>query len=256
MENKVSKPIDFKRLGRRFAKNYIHHNASAPRGYVPDDTNPLQEYFFSKNAGRVLWKWHHYLEIYHRHLNKFRATTPSLIEVGVADGGGLEMWRDYFGPQATISGVDIDPGCRKYADKFTQVFIGDQADRTFWQSVRKAIPRLNVVIDDGGHSAVQQMITLEELLPHIQPGGVYICEDIHGAEHGFNDYLHGIVDVINSWQPKTWKRSVSGPTIRRRAFQQDILSVHHYPFLVVLEKAPYAPTLLVSEKRGNVAALD
>ena len=62
------------------------------------------------------------------------------------------------------------------------VLIGDQADRTFWRRMiaHGTLPPLDIVIDDGGHTPDQQRVTLEELLPHIRPGGVYVCEDIHG----------------------------------------------------------------------------
>ena len=31
----------------------------------------------------------------------------TFLEIGVSLGGSLEMWRNYFGPEATIVGLDI-----------------------------------------------------------------------------------------------------------------------------------------------------
>ena len=53
-----------------------------------------------------------------------------------------------------------------------KVFIGDQADRKFWSQFRREVPILDLVIDDGGHEPEQQIVSLEELLPHLRPGGV------------------------------------------------------------------------------------
>ena len=58
------------------------------------------------------------------------------------------------------------------ADERTKIFIGDQADRSFWAEVRQTAPLIDIVIDDGGHLPEQQLVTLEELLPHVRPGGV------------------------------------------------------------------------------------
>jgi len=70
--------------------------------------------------------------------------------------------------------------------------IGDQADRRFWKRFKQEHPRIDVLIDDGGHEPEQQLVTLEEMLPHLRPGGVYICEDVHGERNRFNAYVHGV----------------------------------------------------------------
>lgn len=105
-----------------------------------------------------------------------------VLEIGVYSGGSLEMWRDYFGSEATIYGVDIEAACRTYESPGTHILIGDQADPSFWRRVLAdgTLPPPDIVIDDGGHTPEQQRVTMEELLPRMRPGGVYLCEDIHG----------------------------------------------------------------------------
>ena len=69
--------------------------------------NPLREYFENNIEGRVIWKWGHYFEIYQRHFQKFRNNGPvKILEIGVFQGGSLELWRDYFGCQSEIFGID------------------------------------------------------------------------------------------------------------------------------------------------------
>jgi len=67
--------------------------------------NPLEKYF---RDNRLIHKWMHYFDVYHRHFERFRGQPIVLVEFGVSQGGSLQMWRDYFGDQATIYGVDID----------------------------------------------------------------------------------------------------------------------------------------------------
>ena len=43
-----------------------------------------------------------------------------------------------------------------------QIFIGDQADPSFWTDFRRRVPRVDIFIDDGGHS-VEQMLTTNNI---------------------------------------------------------------------------------------------
>ena len=118
-------------------------------------------------------------------------------KIGVYSGGSLDMWRNYFGPKATIYGVDIAPDCRVYENDGIKIFIGDQADRSFWGGLRRKVPTLDIVIDDGGHVPEQQIVSLEELLPFLRPGGVYLCEDVHRTHNQFASYVHGLGHKLN-----------------------------------------------------------
>src|SRR6185437_3589006 len=143
-----------------------------------ETSNTLLEYFNSHTEGRGIWKFLHYFPIYERYFSQFRGKEVHILEIGIYSGGSLEMWREYFGPRCSVYGVDIEPNCKTYENSSVRVFIGDQSDRTFWKDFKKQVPILDIVIDDGGHEPEQQIATLEELLPHLRPGGIYLCEDI------------------------------------------------------------------------------
>jgi hypothetical protein len=204
--------------------------------------NPLSEYYFN-NPGRLIHKWHHYFEIYHRHFEKFRGQSPVVVEIGVFHGGSLQMWREYFGPGTRVVGIDIDPRCKGFEDESTTILIGDQADRGFLAEVRKAVPRIDILIDDGGHTMQQQIVTLEELYLHIQPTGVYLCEDIHTSfipEYGggfrrpgtFLEYAKGLVDNLYAWYCREPERLAVNP------FTLSTFAAHFYDSVLVLEKRP------------------
>ena len=82
--------------------------------HLPDPANHFRVFAEQRTTGRGLWKWDHYFDIYNRHFARFRNTAATHIEIGVYSGGSLEMWRDYFGPTATIIGVDIQASVRAY----------------------------------------------------------------------------------------------------------------------------------------------
>jgi len=204
--------------------------------------NPLKDYFFN-NPGRLIQKWHHYFEIYHRHFERFRGQSPVIVEVGVFHGGSLQMWHDYFGPGTRVVGIDIDPRCRQFEDASTTILIGDQADRAFLARVRDAVPRIDILIDDGGHTMAQQIVTLEELYLHLQPEGIYLCEDIHTSflsEYGggyrrpgtFLEYSKELIDYLYAW----WSQERERLAVNK--FTVSTFAMHFYDSVVVLEKRP------------------
>jgi len=204
--------------------------------------NPLADYFFN-NRGRAIHKWHHYFEIYHRHFTRFRGRAPVVLEVGVFHGGSLEMRHHYFGPGTRVVGIDTDPRCRRFEDKATTILIGDQADRKFLAQVRESVPHVDILIDDGGHKMTQQIATFEELYPHVQPHGVYLCEDVHTSllsewdggyrrEGTFLEYSKALVDRLYGWYSREWDRLVVDD------FTRSTFGLHFYDSVVVLEKRP------------------
>jgi hypothetical protein len=209
--------------------------------------NPLRLHFDNVRQGPGVWKWLHYFDLYHRHLARFVGRDVNVVEIGVYSGGSLAMWHKYFGGRCHVHGVDIQPECRAYADAHTTIHIGDQGDRAFWRQFRAAAPALDVVIDDGGHQPEQQMVTLEELLPHLRPGGVFICEDVHKAGNRFAAFTHALADALNAYAPS----SSHGLTSQPRPFQSVIESVHHYPFAVVIEKRETVLGSFAAPKHGT-----
>eukprot|EP00882_Tetradesmus_deserticola_P013016 GHRQ01013801.1.p1 GENE.GHRQ01013801.1~~GHRQ01013801.1.p1 ORF type:complete len:149 (+),score=29.43 GHRQ01013801.1:548-994(+) len=39
------------------------------------------------------------------------------------------------------------------------------------------IPKLDIILDDGGHTMEQQIVTFEEMYKHVKLGGIYMVED-------------------------------------------------------------------------------
>lgn len=207
----------------------------APRGTapLPSASNPLEEHFDAVTDGPGIWKWRHYFEVYHRHLHQFVGQKPVVVEIGVYSGGSLTMWHAYFGEGTHVHGVDIEAACRTYATPSTTIHIGDQADAQFWQHFTQQVPQVDVIVDDGGHEPEQQIATLEAMLPHLRPGGVYICEDVTGPDNRFSAFAHALINGMHAYTPTC---TPAGNTSIATPFQAAIHSIHTYPFVVVIEK--------------------
>ena len=199
----------------------------------------LEAYFFG-NSGRQIHKWTHYFEIYERPLARFRGTDVHLLEFGVSHGGSLQMWKEYFGPKCKIFGVDINPECKTLEEDRFRIFIGDQGDRNFLRSLKETMPRVDILIDDGGHLVEQQINTFEELFPHVSETGLYLCEDCHssylasfggGYKHqgSFIEYSKTFVDALHAWHSQSKRLKIT-------EFTRSAGSVHFYNGVVVVEK--------------------
>jgi hypothetical protein len=237
----AASPRYFER-GYRYGRDIAPPDVPIP-AVGPDPVTPLEAYFDAHTGGRGIIKWRHYLEIYDRHLHRFRGQSVGVVEIGVKAGGSLQMWREYLGPQIHVYGIDIDPACREFEEDDVEIFIGDQGNPAFWEQFLKKCPTFDIVIDDGGHSAHQQAVTLESLLPHISPGGVYICEDIHGPFQPFHSFVDGLTRPLNDigWD--------SAPH-RANALHLQVASVHRYPILTVLEKTKACRPIFEVVSRG------
>ena len=201
--------------------------------------NDLESYF-RNNDKRLINKFYHYFDVYERHFKKFRNQEITVLEIGVFKGGSLQMWKEYFGPRAKIYGVDIDPECKKYEEDGIEIIIGSQTDRTFLRELKEKIPHLDILIDDGGHTMRQQIITFEELYDHIDTNGVYLCEDLHTSyflEYGgghrrngtFIEFSKQLVDKLNAYLSEE-------NSLRPDSFTLSTNSVHFYTSMVVIEK--------------------
>ena len=200
--------------------------------------NPLEQHF-RDNRGRLIHKWIHYFDIYDRHFAPYRGRPVTVVEFGVYHGGSLQMWRSYFGRRARIIGVDIDPRCQAAAGDRIEVVLGNQEDRDFLRDLRERVGPIDVLIEDGGHSMTQQITTLEEMLPAIREGGVYLAEDLHTSywpdPYGgglrkpgtFIEYAKNLIDQQHAWHTDDlevdgWTRTITG--------------MHVYDSIIVFDK--------------------
>ena len=146
-----------------------------------------------------------YFNVYDQLLSQYRDKSIVFLEIGILDGGSLFMWRDFFGPQARIIGVDLNPEAKKWEKEGFEIFIGDQSSTEFWKKTLNSIGKLDIVLDDGGHTYEQQIMTTESVIPFINDGGVIIVEDCHTSymkKFGFRklsfiNYAKKLIDNIN-----------------------------------------------------------
>ncbi|HEY5799283.1 MAG TPA: class I SAM-dependent methyltransferase [Burkholderiaceae bacterium] len=222
---------------------------------MDNDGNPLLDYFI-RNGEWGIHKVIDYFEVYHRVFQRYRGKPITFVEIGIQTGGSARMWQQYFGPQAKIIGIDIDPACKSLADEGFEVWIGDQADPAFWQEFLQVHPQIDIVLDDGGHTMAQQIVSFEALFSAVSNGGLYLCEDTctsYWPAYGgglkrpgtFIEYAKELIDQMHAWHYAPVSE-LDIPDILAR----HLYAVAIYDCIVVLEKRIKNPPVTLA--RGGL----
>lgn len=150
--------------------------------------------FYGYDGDHLINKWNHFLPIYSRLFAPYRNGMPDgrplrFLEIGVYEGGSLDLWRRFFGESAILYGIDVDPRCAVFDGRAAQVRIGSQADPAFLRSVVAEMGGVDIVLDDGSHVASHQRVSFETLFPLLAEDGLYVAEDLHTSY--WRDYEGG-----------------------------------------------------------------
>ena len=132
---------------------------------------------------------HAYALQYHVLFEPLRGESFAMLEIGLddaskhngrpSDAPSLRSWRDYF-PHAEIYGYDInDFSC--FAQPGTHIFQGDQGSPEDLARFLDAhgCPAFRLILDDGSHASSHQQISLAHLFGSLEPGGLYVIEDLN-----------------------------------------------------------------------------
>ena len=188
---------------------------------------------YSKSNLRSI-KIESYFNAYDEIFKKYIGKNIIFVEIGVLHGGSLQMWKDYFGNQARIIGIDINPEAKKLEEKGFEIFIGSQSSEDFWDNFYKKVGFVDVVLDDGGHQNAQQIITAFKSIPNINDGGVFVTEDTHTSymtrfgnpsKFSFINFAKNKIDKINYRFPEFKDKS---------GIEKKIFSISFYESIVAL----------------------
>ena len=164
-----------------------------------------------KKSKKFSIKWTNYFQIYEKIFSKYRNKKIKFVEIGVANGGSLFMWQKFFGKNAKIIGIDLNPNAKQLEKYGFKIYIGSQSDKKFWDVFYKKEGKIDLILDDGGHKNLQQISTVHYSLPHIKDGGKIIVEDTslsyvkkefnNPSKYSFINYAKNIIDIIHRRSP-------------------------------------------------------
>ena len=163
---------------------------------------------FKKVPTKEASKWTPYFEAYEKHLTRFIDRAPILFEIGVAQGGSLQFWKEAMGKDSTIVGIDILKECIDHEDKSKGIFveIGNGRNLEFMKSLFRKYGTPDIVIDDGDHNSLAMKTSLNCIWPYLNNSGVYLIEDLHGIfwqaqedwDTSMMNYIFELIQSINA----------------------------------------------------------
>ena len=165
---------------------------------------------YSTHQGKVSDKWGIYLPTYDRLFSPYRAQPVRLLEVGVQNGGSLEIWSKYFVQAQKLIGCDINPACSalQYEDPRVAIVVGDANTDAAEHQITSHAQQFDIVIDDGSHRSSDIIKTFVRYFPKVVDGGIFVAEDLHCSywqefEGGLHDpyssmsFFKLLADVVN-----------------------------------------------------------
>ena len=164
-------------------------------------------------------KYKNYFPIYEKLFSKFKGKKITFVEIGVLSGGSLFMWRKFFGDQARIIGIELNPAAKRFEKDGFEIHIGNQSDENFWKDFFQKVGEVDIILDDGGHTNFQQIVTTCSCVPFIKNGGLLVVEDVfhsYGVSYGkkgfynpskysFINFCKKTIDDINYRFPESKK---------------------------------------------------
>jgi cephalosporin hydroxylase len=128
-------------------------------------------------------KYTSYLKAYKDLMGNLNSSPKVIVEIGIANGGSLELWRRVFGDQVRIIGIDLNPQAIKLRNLGYEVLIADMGTSAGWNKLQDLLgnEKITILIVDGGHTNPQQIFSITRGIPLLAPGGYCFIEDLHSA---------------------------------------------------------------------------
>jgi len=202
-------------------------------------------------------KWVHYPFIYDqilaRHLD---ARKPlRLLEIGVQNGGSLEIWKKFLPPGSKIHGIDINPKCLElvFSSNDIHFHLGSATDEVFLDRLFDDM-NFDIIVDDGSHLSSDIITTFFALFKKINPGGIYIIEDLHASywenyggglrrKNSAIEFLKQFIDTLHSdYISEKHFSNLVDFTLFQKEYRQQIASISFFDSVCAITKFAQAKT--------------
>jgi len=207
--------------------------------------------------GKLSDKWSAYYDVYDAIFSEYRHKPVSILEIGIQNGGFLEILANYFKMAKVIVGCDVDERCGniKFDDKRIKIVIGDIKDHKTITNIINLSNNYDIIIDDGSHTHEDIIKAFLLLFPYVKDGGVYIIEDLHASYWKSYDggvfkpitamnFFKRLLDVVNyeAWGVGIPRKEVLKPFLQHFNIDIDefdlahIRSIEFYNSLCIIRK--------------------
>lgn len=136
---------------------------------------------YKSHTGKVSDKWSLYLHEYDRLFAPYREQAISMLEIGIQNGGSVEIWSQYFPNARKFVGCDINPDCNNlnFEDSRITVIVGDATTAQTRERILQKSLSFDLIIDDGSHTSGDIVKSFLQYFPMLRDGGLFVVEDLH-----------------------------------------------------------------------------
>lgn len=175
----------------------------------------IKNYFLKSKYFSI--KHEKYFDVYEKIFSCYKNKKITFVEIGVENGGSLYIWKKLF-PKAKIIGIDLNKNCKIFKKDGFVIEIGNQESPNFWKKFFKKHGKVDVILDDGGHTNSQQIQTIISCAPNIKDGGMIVTEDVmcsydndfgNPSRYSFINFCKKLIDDVNYKFPSIGKFSYS-----------------------------------------------
>ena len=197
--------------------------------------NQYLTYRLFNKSKKFSLKWTSYFQVYENIFSEYRNKKITFVEIGVANGGSLFIWKKFFGKNAKIIGIDANPNAKKMEKYGFKIYIGSQSDEKFWENFFKKEGKIDIILDDGGHKNLHQISTVHYCLPHIKNGGKIVIEDTitsYLKKEFYNPSKYSFINFCNLIIENIHRRSV---LLKKKLniYAKKIYSINFFESIVV-----------------------
>ena len=159
---------------------------------------PTLAQIFAEHSGKVSDKWSIYISEYDRLFQPYRNQPVRLLEIGIQNGGSLEIWSKFFTKAIKFIGCDINPNCAQlqFDDPRIAVVVANANTDETQQHILKLSSEFDLIIDDGSHHSGDIVRSFARYFSHLNDGGLYIAEDLHCSY--WQDFEGGLFQPYSS----------------------------------------------------------
>lgn len=216
---------------------------------------------YQEHEGKVSDKWSSYLNEYDRLFDGYRDVSIRLLEIGIQNGGSLEIWSSYFPQARSLVGCDINPACDllRYEDNRIEVVVGDANDASIFDRILQNNPEFDIIIDDGSHESGDIVKSFCLYFQRLADGGVFVVEDMHcsywkqfegGLFYPYSSmtFFKRLADVINHehWGVDKTRADILNGTFSKYDCRLDDKFLSH------IHSVEFINSMCVIRKRANI----
>jgi len=124
-----------------------------------------------------------YFDVYSRYFDLLKSRDEvRILEIGVSTGGSLEATAKYFEEHQNFEVVGLELNSEvnsfEWDSNNISILIGDSEDEQTFETLLRRYGKFDLIIDDGGHTNLQQITSLLAAESLLKPHGFLIVEDV------------------------------------------------------------------------------